>query len=131
MISFPVISTDSRTQVFYIEMRRDGQSHNLAEMLALRRCPSLDTDTRFNAGLGTLRSHFKDEAELYRVVAAAKKQGYTPKSTDSYQPFMANRCGDPAAFVPHDNPKSHVRKVCEKRDISCHGAVEVKRKAKG
>ena len=131
MISFPVISEELDVQAFYIEMRQDGQSHNLAEMLALKRCPSLDTDTRFNAGLGTLRSHFKDESELHRVVKAAKKQGYTPKDTDSYQPFLAKSCGDPAAFVPHDNPKSHICKVCEARDITCHGAVEVKRKARG
>ena len=94
-------------------------------------CPAIRTDTTFNAGLGTLRSHFKDESELYRVVAAAKKRGYTPRATDSYQPMMADGCGDPAAFVPHDNPKSHVRKVGKARDVSYHGAVEVERKPKG
>ena len=82
------------------------------------------------AGVGTLSKQFNNDAELGRVVKAAKKQGYTPKTNDYYCPTLANKCGDPAAFIPSANPKSHIRKVCEKRDITCHGAVEVKRKAK-
>ena len=100
----------------------------------LRKVPSaphLHTDTSFLAGVGSLRTQFQDnDAELNRVVKAARQQGYEPKATDTYEPGMANRCGDPAAFLPHDQPKSHVRRVCEKRDVTAHGAVEVKRKAK-
>ncbi|MEA3351195.1 MAG: zinc ribbon domain-containing protein [Chloroflexota bacterium] len=101
--------------------------------LKLRRligCPALHTDTSYIAGIGTLQDQFDNEGELMRVVNAAKKNGYTPKATDIYEPGMANKCGDPAAFVPHTDPKTHIRRVCEKRDVTCHGAVEVKRKGK-
>jgi len=129
--SYPLISPDPAQQHAYVTMRRRGESHNIAEMCALQAVPKLRTDTTFLAGVGTLQSQFSDnEAELHRVVKDAKKQGYTPKSTDYYCPSLAKRCGDPEAFVPHDQPKSYVRNLCEKRDISCHGMVEVKRKGK-
>ena len=131
MISLPNISDDPRVQAFYAQMRTAGESHNLAEMLALREGPHLSTDTRFMAGSKTLRDQFPSEDELNRVVKLAKAQGYTPKSTDFYDGNLATKCGDPAAFIPHDNPKAHIRKVCEKRDWTCHGPVEVKRKPKG
>lgn len=127
---YPTISDDPAVQEFYEDCRRRGESHNLAEMFATRRGPNLNTDTTFMAGLGTLRDDFTNENELNRVVKAAKKNGYTPKASDHYDPFLANKCGDPLAFIPSANPKGHVRKVCEKRDQTCHGAVEVKRKAK-
>lgn len=131
MISLPVISDKPAIQAFYLEMRRDGQSHNIAEICALRQGPGVETENSYLNGVGDLRSQFEDESELNRVVKAAKKQGYTPKATDTYEPGIANSCGDPAAFVPHIGPKSHVKRVCEKRDVTCHGGVEVKRKAKG
>jgi len=110
-------------------MRLAGESHRLAEMLALRRGPTLATDTTFLRGAGTLRDQFGgNDGELNRVVKAAKEQGYTPKATDFYEPSLANQCGDPAAFIPHDDPKNYVRRLAEKRDITCHGAVEVKRR---
>ncbi len=94
-------------------------------------CPSIRTNATMLAGVGTLRSQFGDnEPELDRVVTAARQQGYEPKATDYYAPSLAKRCGDPAAFVPTADLKGHVRRVCEKRDIACHGTVEVKRKPK-
>ncbi len=129
--NYPVISSSPAVQGAYVKMRRSGESHRLAEMLALRSGPQLSTDTSFLAGVGTLRDQFDgNDAELNRVVKEAKKQGYTPKATDYYEPSLANRCGDPGAFIPHNEPKGHVRRLCNKRDLACHGAVEVKRKAK-
>ncbi len=92
--------------------------------------PSIRSDTNFLAGQGTLRDQFDNEGELLRVVKAAKNLGYTPKATDVYEPRLANRCGDPAAFLPHIDPKAHIRHVCEARDQECQGTVTVKRRSK-
>lgn len=102
----------------------------MAEIFAIRQGPNLNTDTTFLAGVGTLRDQFGNENELNRVVKAARKQGYEPKASDYYDSGLANRCGDPLAFVPSSDPKSHIRRVCEQQDRTCHGAVEVKRKSK-
>lgn len=129
--NFPVISADLGVQAFYVACRQQGESHNAAEMFATRRGPNLSTDTTFLAGVGTLRSQFDDkDDELNRVVKAAREQGYEPKASDYYNPSLANRCGDPLAFVSSSDPKGHIRRVCEQRDLECHGGVEVKRKPK-
>lgn len=49
-MSWPVVSNDERVQSLYEEIRAGGESHRFAEMIALRRGPALDTDTRFLAG---------------------------------------------------------------------------------
>ncbi len=130
--SMPRVSSDPATQAFYESMRNAGESHAIAEICACRQGPGVETENSFLAGVGTLRDQFADEAELNRVVKAAKKQGYTPKATDTYEPGMAGKCGDPEAFVPHDRPKSHIRQVCEKRGVvPFDGPVKVKRTVKG
>jgi len=130
MHKYPTISDDQDVQALYVECRQQGTSHNLAEMFALKRAPHLDTDTTFLKGIKPLGDQFTNDNECKRVIKEAKKLGYTPRTSDYYCPGIANKCGDPAAFVPHANPKAHIRKVCEERDTSCHGAVEVKRKAR-
>jgi len=130
MDNFPTISDDASVQALYVECREQGTSHNLAEIFALKRAPNLDTDTTFLRGIKPLGDQFTNSNERDRVIKEAKKQGYTPRTSDYYCPGIAKSCGDPAAFVPSANPKAHVRKVCETRDTSCHGAVEVKRKAR-
>jgi len=93
--------------------------------------PTIRTDGTFLAGVGTLRHQFgDDDAELGRVVKAARQQGYEPKASDYYCPSIASRCGDPGAFIPHHTPKGDIRRMCEKRDLACDGAVKVKRRAK-
>jgi len=51
-MSYPLISNDLYVQRSYEAMRDNGQSHNMAEMLATRRGPALETDTRFMTGWG-------------------------------------------------------------------------------
>ncbi len=45
-MSYPVISERADVQAAYERMRKEGQSHNMAEILATRQCPTLNTDTR-------------------------------------------------------------------------------------
>jgi putative FmdB family regulatory protein len=84
--------------------------------------PALRTTTTFSAGRGTLLQQFGgDEAEVNRLVSEAKKQGYTPSIYDTYEPCIAQRKGDPAAFLPPSDPIGHLKKVCAKRRIGCEG----------
>jgi hypothetical protein len=131
MSAYPTISDNPRTQAFYESMRRKGESHNMAEMLAVREAPGVETDSTFFAGIGTLAKQFEgDEKVLEHVVSRAKALGYNPNPNDFYNGALVDPeigPGDPAAFVPATGGRGHVRKVCEQRDWSCSGSVNVKR----
>ena len=49
-MKYPKVSDNPEIQSLYEEIRRGGESHKLAEMLALRQVPNLQTDTRRLAG---------------------------------------------------------------------------------
>lgn len=122
-----IVSDNPLTQAFYEEMRSRGESHNMAELLALRQFPGTMTDREFFEGQGTLADQFKgDEAMLNTIIERARSKGYNPNPNDVYVSALANDVGDPLAFVPPTGGRGHIQKVCEKRGTSCHGAVEVK-----
>ena len=122
--TYPEVSDDPDVQAFYEERRKEGVSHNMAKIFALRSPPGVSTDTTYMAGVGTLRQQCgDDDKEVDRLVSAAKKLGHTPNASDLYNPTLARCLGDPLAFVPASNPKAHVRKVCEMRGKSCEGLV--------
>ena len=105
------------------------QQASFLEMLASRCPPGIDgTDAAFTADFGTLNSQFGgDERQLEIVTKAAKRQGYRPSASDIYMPSLAERVGDPAAFVPAGNARYHIRRVAEARDLELHGRIERKR----
>lgn len=84
--------------------------------------PTIHTDATFTKGRGTLLQQYGgDEVAVNRLVAAAKKQGYSPKATDIYEPCLAKRAGDPAAFLPSTDSVSKLKRLCAKRGIACEG----------
>jgi putative FmdB family regulatory protein len=84
--------------------------------------PAIRTAKTFAKGRGTLLEQFGgDEAEVKRVTDEAKKQGYTPRDCDSYEPGLARCKGDPEAFIPPSDPIGHVKRICAKHGISCEG----------
>ena len=101
----------------------------MTETLKSRKFPPIRTDSTFLANHGTLDKQFEgDDRQLEAVVEAARKKGYNPNPNDTYIPSLARFTGDPLAFVPAGNPRSHIKKVCEETDRACEGAVEVSRK---
>ena len=92
--------------------------------------PALRTAKNFSRGRGTLLQQYGgDEAEVQRLTDAAKKQGYTPRDTDIYEPSIANRKGDPKAFLPASDPVGALKRVCAEREIGCEGrGVNIKSK---
>lgn len=84
----------------YQEAISKGNSPRMAEMLALRKAPSPDTDDTFLAGRGTLLKQFDgDERAMNARIQEAQRHGYTPGVNDVYMPTLAQFPGDPRAFV--------------------------------
>lgn len=111
---------------FYMMLRRNGESHRMAEMLAARRPPRGNTDDTFFSGMGTLLDSCDgDENKLHRLVLAARRQGYEPQAGDVYLPNLATELGDRNAFISRTDGRAKIRKVCEQRGWACEGAVNV------
>jgi hypothetical protein len=129
-MSYPTISSNPNVQSFYENCRRDGQSHNMAEMFALRTAPTLDTDTALFASHGscrTLADQFPNKQALDNLIKAARKQGYNPSPNDIYYSPIAARRGDPKAFISQANGgKARIRDACIANGLDCEGTVNVK-----
>ncbi len=119
-MNFPIISDSMIIQSAYEDMRMMGESHNIAEMLALRQCPMSNTDREFLQGRGGCYDQFNGNEELgayYRRVAEAHGQNPTGKV---YLSSLAAFPGDPRAWV---TGRGDVQDVCEQRGWGCEGAV--------
>lgn len=99
----------------------------LRDMLRSQSAPRCMTDREFFQGIGTLDKQFADDEEgLREVVRIARSHGYNPGAHDVYMDNLAQFPGDPEAFVTPSGGRGQIKRVCEKRGVSCHGAVEVK-----
>jgi hypothetical protein len=114
---FPRVSHNNSVQEAYERMRRDGQSHNMAEMLACRSVPGIRTDSTFMRDANARSAHVPLSARK-----AAKKAGV---STDGkvFMTQLADSPNDPKAWV---SGKGDIKRICETRGWSCEGAVNVK-----
>lgn len=120
MSTYPVISTNANVQAFYVTLRNNGESHNMAEICALRRAPGIETDDTFLSGLGTLADQFAgDEKQLEQRVAVARANGYNPNVSDVYHPGLARFPGDPEGFIGHGRGKGHMKRLLEQRGTRC------------
>lgn len=96
---WPIVSQDPIQQDRYEQMRREGQSHNMAEMLASRAFPGVVTDATFmtgrhnHAGLSDVhpesRQHYLDQAQQAGVHVGGR----------AYMASLARFPGDPQAWV--------------------------------
>jgi hypothetical protein len=107
----------------YVKMRREGTAHKFAEMVATQAGPVLSTDDTFFAGFGTVYDQFQSQKHLKRYVDAAKKQGFTPGVNDVYMPGLAQRPGDPAAWVSRAQGRGYIRRLLESRGYECNGKL--------
>lgn len=92
---------------------------------------ALKTNTSWMSGRGDLLKQFGgDERLLASRVEAARQQGYDVQRNDVYIPQLAERVGDPAAFLPADDPLGAMKRVLAKKNMSCDGRVIAKRECK-
>lgn len=118
----PLISTHPATQLAYENMRFSGESHKMAEMLALRQGPALETDSAFleghcNGNQFLDRQHMGD---FYKKKAEAHGQNTQGKV---YLSSIAAFPGDPQAWV---SSRAEVKKLISDRNWSCDGMVRHK-----
>lgn len=120
---YPQVSDRAHIQRFYEKLRREGQSHSLAEMFAFQQPPMSDTDREFLEGQGGCYDQFPGEmaavGDFYRKKAEAAGVNITGKV---YKSSLANEPGDVRAWV---SSKDDVKRICEERGMGCTGAVNV------
>jgi hypothetical protein len=107
----------------YAKLRRQGQSHKFAEMIALQCGPRLNTDDTFFAGFGRLYEQFGSQKHLDRYIQTAKKHGFTPSPDSVYMPSLARFQGDPEAFVTRSQGRHYIRKLLESRGYKCDSSL--------
>lgn len=121
------ICSSMMTLVFYLNQRLDDCDHKWAAMTACQKAPKANTDREFFEGVGTLEKQFGDDPEyLKRIIAGAKREGYTPSIHDMYNPNMAQHEGDKRAFIPPTGGRGYVQAFCEERGLPCRGSTNVK-----
>lgn len=126
----PIISTDAEIQAAYERMLEAGESHSIAEMLALQCPPMSDSDREFLEGRGGCYSQFGDSkfgnavANHYAKVAKQHKVSTTGKV---YISGLAEFPGDPRAWI---SDRGDVKRLCEEKGFGCEGAVKVKSRSR-
>ncbi len=119
--SVPEVSEDPYIQQHYVESRRAGTSHLLAEMFALRQPPMSNTDREFLEGRCNGNQFEKQPAagEFYRSMALAG--GVNPVGK-VYCSGLAEYAGDPRAWV---SGRGDIQRICEERGWGCQGSVNL------
>jgi hypothetical protein len=115
------VSPDWQTQVNYSRMRNLGESHAMAEMLALKTFPAVrGLDSDFNKGRcnGNQFEQTPGMGNLYRSMAEAAGVSTTGKQ---YMHGLAEFPGDPGAWV---NGTGDVLRIAKERGFNVQGAVE-------
>lgn len=125
MARYEIISADPQIQQAYVSMRRNGQSHNLAEMLALQQPPVDKADRTFLAGLDPT-SHTTNlgrEQNIKRMARLKKKAERAGVDVNgaTYLSGLASYPGDPTAWV---RSRDDIRRVAEKKRLRVEGAVD-------
>jgi hypothetical protein len=121
-----IVSLGPTAEYIYTEAIRKGNKPGFAEMLAMRKAPSAETESTFLSNFGKLLDQFDgDEHYTDAVVAAARKQGYNPSPNDVYQPALASQMGDPQAFI---KSRGEAIAVAEERgaELEINGRTVVK-----
>lgn len=119
MAKYPTISTDQAVQAAYVQMRRDGQSHAMAEICALRKPPGANnTDRAFLEGRQNGEQLAGLPPQLAKRAAAEYKKatGRSVPQGSVYVSQLARRPNDPRAFV---DSVGDIKRRCEQAGHAC------------
>lgn len=119
--SWPVVSSDPDIQVSYLRMRVEGESHNMAEMLATRSFPGVKTDSIFNEGKFSGAAGRIDAEEVW-LRKQAESAGVSTAGK-WYCRGLASFPGDPTAWV---GDRGDVLRIAQEKNLTVHGYVEHK-----
>lgn len=114
-IPFPPISPRHEVNEHYYECRKNGCAHRLAEMLASRSAPALDTPTTFINGI-TDNMQNEDDPYTRYVLQRAREAGVNTRGA-RYSNQLATEMGDPKAWI---TSKDDVKRIAERngQDVS-------------
>lgn len=124
-MTFQQISSNAEVQSRYETMRRKGESHAMAEMLATRRAPNLNgTDTAFLRG-----KHLNNGLENNWIgdeMRTKARSAGIPIDGKVYVAQLADTRGaaDPKAWV---SDTGDIKRVCEQNGWGCDGSVKTAR----
>jgi hypothetical protein len=105
----------------YVEMRRSGESHNIAEVLAARRFCAVKSDKIFNEGRFSSDAG-KNGLEQQWLRQQAEAAGVSTNGLH-YMRGLADYPGDPRAWI---GGRSDVLRVAREKNMTVHGYVEHK-----
>lgn len=116
---YETVSDNPAIQAAYETMRRNGQSHMVADMLAHKRGPYLRTDCTFLEGHvnGNQWEKHPEIGDLY--AAEAKRQGVDITGA-VYKSGLASYPGDPMAWV---RDRGDVERVAREKGMKVEGSV--------
>ena len=122
--TFPKVTDDFEKQVHYWMMRLDGESHNMADMLASRSFPGTKgTDRAFWQGREFGGAQFQDRPLVGQHHLAMAERAGVNVAGKVYNGTMARYPGDPEAWVSN---LGDVKDICERRGWEAEGAITVK-----
>lgn len=111
IIELEVAGWPPHMQCAYREMVAAGQSPAFAHMAASRQAPRADTDAAFIARSAGLAAQPLDDYTRDHIAARARRHGYSPRATDTYDPLAAAYPGDPAAFTNHGDGREKIKRA--------------------
>ncbi len=88
-------------------------------------CPAIHTNTNFLSGQG---DGFSSDMIRKKAYANAREAGVNPTGKVYSSQLARKGMGagkDPEAWIPADDPKGHIARVCQKRGMGCEGSVNV------
>jgi hypothetical protein len=111
----------------YLDMRRNGESHRMAEILATGKFPGLNTDTTFLAGHHN-GNQFEHAPGLGDWLKRKAEAAGVNTNGAIYLRGLAKFPGDPGAWV---TSKGDVARIAEERGWGVDGSVKVERREVG
>lgn len=111
MIEAEVATWPEAKRQFYRKMVKAGQSPAFAQMAACRQAPTGETDKSFMAKSTGIADQPLDDYTRGHITARARRNGYSPRATDTYDPLVAAYPGDPAAFTNHGDGREKIKRA--------------------
>lgn len=123
----PIISSNPNIQAFYERLRFEGQSHNMADVLAHRQPPAskyTNTEKAFMQNFENDPLPFVPENQKGAIIEAVSQQTGVNVRGKVYCSKLADTRGplDPEAWV---GSVDDVKRVATKRNLTVTGCVEV------
>jgi hypothetical protein len=121
-MQWPMVSRDPERQRHYETMRANGESHNIAEILATGETPHGKTADRMLFMDGAENKQFENENDERYYRESAERAGVSTTGK-IYQPGLARHPADPRAWVSDAND---ILRIAREDNLTVSGVVRHK-----